>query len=128
MTSAMLALGGYVALRIWLKNRWGAAGAAIVLYAGAVINGMFSPGSPAADLAVGVVITAMFVGVIGWAGLLTAIATLVTHFILLRAPLTTDISSWRAPASFVSIGAVLLLGLAGCYFAARPAHDTERRS
>jgi hypothetical protein len=128
MTSAMLALGGYVALRIWLKNRWIAAAVAIVVYAGAVINGMFSPGSPAADLAIGVIITAMFVGVLGWAGLLTAIATLVTHFILLRAPLTTDISSWRAPAGFVSIGAVLLLGLAGCYFAARPAHRAERRS
>jgi serine/threonine-protein kinase len=127
MTSAMLALGGYVALRIWLNNRWFAAAAAIVLYAGAVINGMFSPGSPAADLAVGVIITALFVGVLGWAGLLTAIATLVTHFILLRAPLTTDVSSWRAPAGFVSIGTVLLLGLAGCYLSARPAPGADRR-
>ena len=127
MTSAMLAMGGYVALRIWLKNRWLAAAAAIVIYAGAVINGMFSPGSPAADLAVGAVITAMFVGVLGWAGLLTAIATLVTHFILLRAPLTMDFSSWRAPAGFVFLGTVLALGLAGCYLSARPGHGAERR-
>ena len=128
MTSAMLALGGFVALRIWLKNRWLAAAAAIVCYASAVINGMFSPGSPVADLVVGILITAMFVAVLGWAGLLTAIATLSTHFILLRAPLTMDVSSWRAPASFVFLGTVLLIGLAGCYLAARPAPGVERRS
>jgi tRNA A-37 threonylcarbamoyl transferase component Bud32 len=127
MTSAMLGLGGYVALRIWLKNRWLAAGAAVVCYAGVVINGMFSPGSPVADLVIGVIITAAFVGVLGWAGLLTAIAALATHFILLRAPLTTDFSSWRAPASFVYLGAVLLLGLAGCYLSSRLAYSAERR-
>jgi predicted Ser/Thr protein kinase len=127
MTSAMLALGGFVALRIWLKNRWLAAAAAIVIYAGAVINGMFSPGSPVADLVVGVIITAAFVAVLGWAGLLTAIATLATHFILLRAPMTTDVSSWRAPSGFVFLGTVLLLGLAGCYLSARPPHAAERR-
>jgi hypothetical protein len=120
MTSAMLGLGGFVALRIWLKNRWLAAGAAVVCYAGVVMNGMFSPGSPAVDLALGTMITAGFVAVLGWAGLLTAIATLATHFILLRAPMTTDISSWRAPTGFVFLGVILLLGLGGCYLAARP--------
>ena len=79
-----------------------------------------------ADLVVGVIITAAFVGVLGWAGLLTAIAALSTHFILLRAPLTTDLSSWRAPAGLVFIGTVLLIGLAGCYLSARPAHSAER--
>jgi len=127
MTSAMLGLGGFVALRIWLKNRWLAAGAAVVLYVGVVLNGMFSPGSPAADLAFGLVITGAFVGILGWGGLLTAVATLATHFILLRAPLTTDASSWRAPAASVFLGAVLLLGLAGCYIAARPGRPGDRR-
>jgi hypothetical protein len=80
-----------------------------------------------ADLVVGVIITALFVAVLGWGGLLTAIAALVTHFILLRAPMTTDVSSWRAPAGFVFLGTVLLLGLAGCYLSARPADGVPRR-
>jgi hypothetical protein len=127
MTSAMLGLGGFVALRIWLKRRLLAAAIAVVLYTGVVMNGMFSPGSPAADLAFGVVITSAFVGVLGWAGLLTAISTLATHFILLRAPLTTDLSSWRAPTTYVFVGAVLLLGLGGCYIATRPPRGAHAR-
>jgi serine/threonine-protein kinase len=127
MTSAMLGLGGFVALRIWLKHKWLAAAAALVCYAGVVMNGMFSPGAPAVDLVFGLIITGAFVGVLGWAGLLTAIATLATHFILMRAPLTTDISSWRAPTGYVFLGAVLLLGLGGCYIATRPPRDTYGR-
>ena len=127
MTSAMLGLGGFVVLRIWLKNRLFAAAIAVLLYVGVVVNGMFSPGSPAADLVFGVIITGAFVGVLGWAGLLTAIATLATHFILMRAPLTAEFSSWRAPTAFVFLGAVLLLGLAGCYIAARPPRDALAR-
>jgi hypothetical protein len=123
----MLGLGGFVALRIWLKRRWLAAAAALVLYAGVVMNGMFPPGSPAVDLVFGLIITAAFVGVLGWAGLLTAIATLSTHFILLRAPLTTDVSSWRAPTGFVFLAAVLLLGLGGCYIAMHPGRRAEQR-
>jgi hypothetical protein len=65
--------------------------------------------------------------VLGWAGLLTAISTLATHFILMRAPLTADLSSWRAPTGFVFLGAVLLLGLGGCYIAARPTRDAQAR-
>jgi hypothetical protein len=89
-----------------------------------VINGMFSPGAPAIDLALGLIITTGFVVVIGWAGLLATIATLATHFVLLRAPLTTDLSLWWAPTGLVYIGAVLALGLGGCYLAARPAPRT----
>ena len=127
MTSAMLGIGGYVALRIWLKHRLLAAAAALVCYVGVVMNGMFSPGAPAVDLVFGLIITGAFVGVLGWAGLLTAIAALATHFILLRAPMTTDVSSWRAQTGFVFLAAVLLLGLGGCYIATRPARDGHRR-
>jgi hypothetical protein len=123
----MLGLGGFVALRIWLKHRVLAAAIAVVLYVGVVMNGMFSPGSPVVDLVFGLIITTAFVGVLGWAGLLTAIATLATHFILLRAPLTADLSGWRAPTGFVFLGGVLLFGLAGCYIAARPSRDAHAR-
>jgi serine/threonine-protein kinase len=119
-TSAMLGLGGLVALRIWLKNRWLAAAVAVVCYTGVVMNGMFTPGAPAVDLAIGVLITSAFVAVLGWAGLLTAIAALATHFILLRSPLTTDFSSWRAGSGLVFLGSVVLLGLGSCYLATRP--------
>src|SRR4051812_1837973 len=123
LTSAMLGLGGFVALRIWLKRRWLAAVAAVICYTGVVMNGMFSPGSPILDLALGATITAAFVGVLGWAGLLTAVATLATHFILLRAPLTTDFSSWRAGPGLVFLGVVLVFGLGGCYLASRAPGD-----
>jgi hypothetical protein len=76
----------------------------------------------------GLIITGAFVGVLGWAGLLTAIATLATHFILMRAPLTADLSSWRAPTAFVFVGVVLLFGLGGCYIAARPSRDLRARA
>jgi serine/threonine-protein kinase len=125
-TSAMLGLGGLVALRIWLRNRWVAAAAAVICYTGVVVNGMFSPGTPALDLAIGALITASFVGVLGWGGLLTAIAALSTHFILLGAPMTTDFGSWRAGSGFVFLGSVLLLGLGSCYLATRP--SSERRT
>ena len=75
------------------------------------------------DLAIGVLITAGFGGVLGWAGLLTAIAALATHFILLRSPMTTEFSSWRAASGLVFLGSVLLIGLGSCYLATRPPHD-----
>jgi hypothetical protein len=57
---------------------------------------MFSPGTPILDLAIGCGIIGIFIGVILRWGLRATIAALFTHFLLLRAPLTTDISSWRA--------------------------------
>ena len=66
--------------------------------------------------------------VIGWAGLLATIAALATHFILLRAPMTTDLSLWWAPTGLIDIGFVLALGLGGCYLAARDAPAGACRS
>ena len=121
LTSAMLGIGGFVAFRIVTKRVWVAALIATAVFAPVVINGMFSPASPIIDLALGLIITATFVAVIGWAGLLATIATLITHFVLLRAPLTTDFSTWWAPTGLIYLSAVLLLGLAGSYLAARHA-------
>jgi hypothetical protein len=90
-------------------------------------DGMFSPGSPAIDLLIGVIITARFVMVIGWAGLLTAIAALATHFVLLHGPLTTDFSSWRGPTGMIFLGTILVMGLGGCYLTARSGARTMVR-
>jgi predicted Ser/Thr protein kinase len=120
LTSGMLGIGGFVAFRILTKRRWAAAVIATVMFAAVVINGMFSPGPPWIALVLGVTITIIFVVVIGWVGLLATIAALTTHFILLRAPLTTDFSVWWASTGLLFLVSVLALGLGGCYFAARP--------
>jgi hypothetical protein len=121
ITSGMLGMGGFVALRILLKRRWAAAVTATICFVWVVLEGMFSPGIPALDFLMGLVITAVFVAVIGWVGLLATVVTVMTHFLLLRAPLTADLASWRAPAGLVYLAVVLAIGLGGCYLAARPA-------
>ena len=103
------------------KRRWAAAVAATIIFVWVVLEGMFSPGMPAVDLILGLIITSIFVAVIGWVGLLATMVTLLTHFLLLRTPLTTDMASWRAPGALVSLAVILALGLGGCYLAARPA-------
>ena len=120
LTSGMLCIGGFVAFRIMTKRRWAAAIIAVVVFSAVVINGMFTPGPASVALTLGVIITATFVIVIGWAGLLATIVALATHFTLLRAPLTTDLSVWWATTGLIYLGAVLALGLGGCYLATRP--------
>jgi serine/threonine-protein kinase len=117
VTSGMLGVAGLVAFQVLLKRRSLAALAAIICFWPVVLNGMFEPGNPGLDIVLGVLITTAFVAVTAWAGLLATIATLATHFILLRAPLTIDLASWRAPATFVLLGAVLGTGLYGCWTA-----------
>ena len=66
---------------------------------GSSIQGMFPAGTPILDLAIGLGIIGIYVGVILRWGLLATIAALFTHFMLLRAPFTTDFNSWRATAA-----------------------------
>jgi serine/threonine-protein kinase len=98
VTNAMLAVVGVVALLIVLKRAWAAWIAAVCVFVWPVIQGMFPAGTPLLDLAVGTWIIAVFVAVILRYGLLATIAALATHFMLLRAPLTTDFNGWRATA------------------------------
>jgi hypothetical protein len=107
---SMLAVGGIVALLILLKRPWLAWLAGTAIYVWAVIQGMFSPGTPVLDFIIGCGIIAIYVGVILRWGLLATILTLFTHFLLLRAPLTTDLDSWRATASLTYT--ITLAGLA----------------
>ena len=119
VSSGMLGMAGYVVFRILLKRRVPAAAAAILCFMWVVLQGMFNPGWPALDLVCGLLITSAFVLTLERAGLLATIATLATHFLLLRAPLTTDLSGWRGNTTIVDAGAVLLLGLGGAYIASR---------
>jgi len=104
-----------------------AAAAAIVCYVWVVLQGMFNPGWPLLDFACGLIITTIFVATIGWAGLLATIAALATHFLLLRAPLTADVSSWRMSADLVDVMALAALGVGGAWLASRTAPGAPAR-
>jgi predicted Ser/Thr protein kinase len=119
LSAGMLGTAGFVVFRIFLKRRWAAAVAAVVCFVWVVLQGMFNPGWPLLDFICGLIITTIFVATIGWAGLLSTIAAIATHFILLSAPLTADVANWRAPAGFVPLAALLALGLGGAWLASR---------
>ncbi len=118
--NGMLGTAGYVVFRLLFKRRSAAAAAAIACFVWVVLQGMFNPGWPLLDFVCGLAITAIFVATIGWSGLLATIAALATHFLLLRAPVTTDLSSWRAESGLVCLGAILVAGLCGAYLSSRP--------
>ena len=103
VTNSMLAVVGVVALLILLKRPWAAWTAAVCVFVWPVIQGMFPAGTPLLDLAVGIAIIGVFAAVILRYGLLATIAALATHFILLRAPLTTELAAWRATAGITYI-------------------------
>jgi hypothetical protein len=90
---------------------------AAVVFTPVVVSGMFSPGTPTLDLTIGAGIILIFILTIQRTGLLAAIAALFTHFVLLGAPITTDLSSWRAPLGFWYVGTILAIGLSACYLA-----------
>jgi hypothetical protein len=117
LNSALLATAGVVALVLMLRHPAVAFVAAVVLFTPAVISGMFPGTTPRLDLAIGAGIISIFLAVILRAGLLAAIAALSTHFVLLRAPITIDLSSWHAATGLWLIAAVLGCGLGACYIA-----------
>jgi serine/threonine-protein kinase len=118
LSSAMLGMAGYTALYILFKRRWLAFVAAVICYTPVAVNGLFAVPSPLLDTAAGFAVIIIFVGVIARAGLLATVATLMTHFFLLHAPITTDLSNWRAPYGLVFAGTVLVAGLGGAALAA----------
>jgi tRNA A-37 threonylcarbamoyl transferase component Bud32 len=115
ITSSMLAVVGIVAILIFVKRAWVAWLAGVAIFVWVVIQGMFSPGTPMLDLAIGCGIIGIFIGVILRWGLLATIAALFTHFMLLRAPLTADVNSWRATAGLTHIAVLGGLGLLGAW-------------
>jgi hypothetical protein len=113
----MLAVAGVVGLVLLLRSRLLGVLAAIVLFTPVVISGMFPGSTPWLDLAIGAGIITIFLLTIVRAGLLSAIAALFTHFVLLRAPITTDVAAWHAAAGIWHVGVVLAAGFGACYFA-----------
>ncbi len=122
--SAMLGVVGIVALLIWLRRRWLAIAVGIVLFTPVALAGMFAGGTPLLDLAIGGALISVFVITIVRFGLLASMAALVTHFVLLRAPLTLRWSAWYGTAGLWSLAIVVVLGLGGCYVARRGAART----
>jgi hypothetical protein len=124
VTSGMLGVVGVVGLTLALRRAWVARPAAIVFFTPVALSGMF-PGSrtPILDLAIAAGTITIFLIVIAWAGLLSTIAALFTHFVLLRAPITTDFSSWRAPIGFWYLGVIAVAGLGACYIARKGQSD-----
>jgi hypothetical protein len=118
LSAAMLGMAGYTALYIVLQRRLWAAAVAILLYAPVVVNGMFVSEAPLLDSAIGFLITTMFVVVIARSGLLATTAALVTHFLLLHAAVTTELSSWRMGAGLVPLGTIVVAGLVAVAIAA----------
>jgi asparagine N-glycosylation enzyme membrane subunit Stt3 len=78
---------------------------------------MFPGSTPRLDVAIGAGIITIFILTILRAGLLSGVSALFTHFVLLRAPITTDFSSWQAPVGLWHVGVVLAVGLGACYYA-----------
>jgi hypothetical protein len=128
LSNAMLAVMGIVALMMILKRRWVAGVVGAVIYTPVVISGMFPPGTPRLDLAIGAGIISILIVVILRFGLLASVAALVAHFVLLRAPLTTDLSSWRGPIGLVYVALIAGAGILASYVAARRMGETARES
>ena len=133
LLQGMLSVVGLVAIMIPLRRKWATHIVGSLIYVWVVIQGMFNPGTPVLDFVIGLGIIGIFTGIILHAGLLATIVTLATHFMLLRAPLTTDFSSWRATPGITYVIVVTVVGLGAAYLArtaarARPAEAGLHRA
>ncbi len=113
----MLAVAGVVAILLFVKRKWLAQLVASVIYVSVVISGMFPAGTPTLDLAIGFGIILIWTGVILHGGLLATVVAISTHFILLRAPITTELSSWRGTPGLTYLLVVAGVGLLAAYVA-----------
>ena len=126
ISNSMLAVVGTVALVILLRRAWLAWLAGIVIYVWPFIQDAFAPGTPILDLLIGGGIVAIYVGVILRWGLLPTIVALLSLFMMLRAPLTTDLNSWRATAGLTYTMTLAGLGLLGAWLARQTATEARR--
>ena len=118
LSAAMLGMAGYTAFYMLLKRRFWAAVVAVILYTPVATDGMFISETPLLDTAIGFAIITVFVTVIARVGLLATVALLITHFVMLRAAITTDLSSWRVSYGAVPLVTIIGLGLLAASVAA----------
>ena len=119
---SMLGVVGIIALLIWLKKPWLAGLVGVIVFTPVALSGMFPPGSPWLDIAMGLGIITVFVTTILRLGLLATASALATHFLLLRAPITLQLSSWRAPAGLWFLGTIAVAGFGAVYIARHNPH------
>ncbi len=117
ISSGMLAVCGVVTLLIFLKRKWAAHVVSSLIFVWVVIAGMFPAGTPILDVVIGLGIIGIWTGVILNAGLLATVVGLSTHFILLRAPITLQLASWRGAPGLTYLLVVAGLGLLAAYLA-----------
>ena len=115
--SAMLGTVGFVVLAMFLRRRWAAMLVAIALFTPVAVNGMFAAGTPLLDLLLGALIIVIFFLVVSRFGLLAATAALTTHFLLLRAPITTNLGVWWAQIGLAMLGLLIAATVAAASFA-----------
>jgi serine/threonine-protein kinase len=120
ISSGMLAVVGVVTLLILTKRKPAAHLLSSAIFVPVVIQGMFPAGTPGLDLAIGLGIILIWTAVILWGGLLSTVAALSVHFVLLRAPITAEFSSWRGGPGVTYLLLVAGAGLAAAWLAWRP--------
>ena len=117
VSAGMLGVCGVIAILLLVRRKWLAQIVTSAIFVSAVISEMFPPGTPTLDLAIGLGIIGIWTGVILHSGLLASLAALSTHFVLLRAPITTEFSSWRGTPGLTYLLVVGAAGLGSAYLA-----------
>ncbi len=115
--AAMLGTVGFVVLAMFLRRRWAAMLVAIALFTPVAVNGMFVAGTPLLDLLLGALIIVVFFLVVSRFGLLAATAALTTHFLLVRAPITTNLGVWWAQIGLAMLGLLVAATVTAASFA-----------
>jgi hypothetical protein len=117
LVAGMLAVAGVVAILLFVRRKWLAHLLSSVIFVWVVISGMFPAGTPVLDVVIGLGIIVIWTGVILYGGLLATVAALSTHFVLLRVPLTTELSNWRGSLSITYLLIIGGIGLGAVYLA-----------
>ena len=130
LAAGMLGVAGVIAILLYVRRKWLAHLISSLIFVWVVISGMFPPGTPILDTAIGFGIILVWTGVILYGGLLATVSALSTHFVLLRLPLTTEFGSWRGTVSLTYLLVIGGVGLGAAFLAryAKAATPSQRIS
>src|SRR5690606_27395256 len=121
VSAGLLAACGTMAILLVVKRKPIAHVVASLVFVWVVIQGMFPEGTPLLDLALGLGMIGIWTAVILYAGLLSTVVALATHFVLLRAPITMEVTNWRATPGLTCLVIIAGVTLTAAVFARRPA-------